>query len=90
MLRTRVVVALVGLVLVACSGSTHVSAPTTAAAPASSATTRTTVPPAPACNRPHAAGQVGDQFDFQGVTRTYQLYVPAAYDGSKDVPLVFN
>jgi polyhydroxybutyrate depolymerase len=43
-----------------------------------------------ACHRPHKAGQVSQSFVFQGRTRTYQLYVPPAYTGTKRVPLVFN
>ncbi|HEX2382414.1 MAG TPA: PHB depolymerase family esterase [Acidimicrobiales bacterium] len=43
-----------------------------------------------ACTRPHAPGQTDATFDFQGVPRTYQLYVPAAYDGTSPVPVVFE
>jgi polyhydroxybutyrate depolymerase len=44
----------------------------------------------PACARPHAAGQTAESFDFDGVPRSFQLYVPAGYDGSRNVPVVFN
>ena len=42
------------------------------------------------CNRPHQSGQFSQTFNFQGVTRTYQLYIPPAYKGTKRVPLVFD
>ena len=42
------------------------------------------------CSRPHVAGQTSETFDFQGQARTYQLYVPPAYDGTKPVPVVFD
>ena len=45
---------------------------------------------APACGRPHAAGQSTETLDFQGQARAYELYVPSAYDGTKNVPVVFN
>src|SRR5205085_8569 len=34
--------------------------------------------------------QFAQTFDFQGVARTYQLYVPSAYHGTTDVPVVFD
>ena len=40
--------------------------------------------------RPHASGQSSQTFDFQGVSRTYQLYVPPLYRGLTNVPLVFD
>jgi polyhydroxybutyrate depolymerase len=45
---------------------------------------------APQCAKPHTAGQSTEILDFQGVSRTYELYVPAAYDGTRDVPVVFD
>jgi polyhydroxybutyrate depolymerase len=42
------------------------------------------------CSRPHPAGQTSESFDFQGMPRTYQLYVPKTYDGSSPVPVVFE
>ena len=42
------------------------------------------------CDRPHTAGQSAETLDFQGQARTYQLYVPAGYDGTRAVPVVFN
>jgi polyhydroxybutyrate depolymerase len=32
----------------------------------------------------------GGSFDFQGQSRTYELYVPSSYDGRRHVPLVFD
>ena len=60
------------------------SAPTSTAAP--------TTTSAAACTpaRPHAAGQSSQSFAFEGVQRTYQLYVPRVYGGTTDVPLVFD
>ena len=45
---------------------------------------------APDCARPHVAGQTTETLDFQGQSRTYELYVPAAYDGTRNVPVVFD
>ena len=45
---------------------------------------------AAACTRPHAPGLTSETFDFQGTPRTYQLYVPQAYDGTRPVPVVFE
>jgi len=42
------------------------------------------------CARPHAPGQTHESFDFQGMPRTYQLYVPQGYDGTRPVPVVFE
>jgi polyhydroxybutyrate depolymerase len=44
----------------------------------------------PPCNRPHSAGLTKETFDFQGLQRTYELYVPKAYDGTRAVPVVFE
>jgi polyhydroxybutyrate depolymerase len=68
----------------ACSDTTKPSASSSAAS--SAAVTSTTI----ACSTPHAAGQSTETFDFEGQARTYQLYVPAAYDGTRPVPVVFN
>jgi polyhydroxybutyrate depolymerase len=53
----------------------------TAAPPASVAAT---------CARPHAAGQFSESYSYNGATRTYQLYVPRRYDGTRAVPVVFE
>lgn len=53
-------------------------------------TTATTTAGGGPCGRPHAAGQFAQSFVFQGVSRTYQLYVPKVYAGTRDVPLVFD
>jgi polyhydroxybutyrate depolymerase len=90
--RAVVVFVLVALVA-ACSSDKNSTAqpPSSAsaqnAAPATSAATTTT---APTCDRPQAAGLTSESFDFDGMSRTYQQYVPAAYDGTKPVPVVFN
>ncbi len=62
----------------ACSGSKH-----PAGAPTSTAG-------AGGCDRPHAAGLSAQSFVFDGARRTYQLYVPARYDGHHAVPVVFE
>jgi len=84
------------LAATACSSSAKASAPATT--PATSATSVTTDRPVTvgtraisvACQRPHKAGQFSQSFTFEGKSRTYQLYVPAAYNGTSRVPLVFN
>lgn len=38
----------------------------------------------------HAQSTVSGSFSYGGQTRTYQLYVPAAYNSSNPVPLVLN
>jgi polyhydroxybutyrate depolymerase len=53
-------------------------------------TSRSTTSPAASCSRPHEAGQFSQTFDFEGVARTYQLYVPGSYRGTTAVPLVFD
>src|SRR6476646_5352825 len=87
-----VFVAVVALVAACSSDKTSTAQPPSSGsaqnlAPATSAAPTTT---APACNRPQAAGLTSQSFDFDGVSRTYQQYVPAAYDGTKPVPVVFN
>jgi polyhydroxybutyrate depolymerase len=42
------------------------------------------------CTRPHAPGLTSETFDFQGTPRTYELYVPQGYDGTRPVPVVFE
>ena len=98
--RTTAVLAIAGLlaatVLTACSSSsarssaTTGAASTTVAAATSSTAARTSTTKAAACSRPHAPGQSSEKFDFEGVSRTYQLYVPASYRGTSAVPVVFN
>jgi polyhydroxybutyrate depolymerase len=74
-----------------CSGSSSrpssLAATSTTAAPGAS--TPTTARRA-GCARPHAAGQFSQSFTFKGVARTYELYVPKTYQGTKKVPLVLN
>ena len=85
------------MVAAACSSSAKSAAPPTTPTTAS-ATTPSTTPihsavaarVTPACNHPHAPGQVAQSFTFQGKNRTYQLYVPPAYKGTARVPLVFD
>jgi polyhydroxybutyrate depolymerase len=76
---------LVGVVLVAATlvGCSDSSKPRGVA---SSSVPPATIP----CARPHATGQSAESFDFEAQTRTFQLYVPAAYDGTRAVPVVFN
>ncbi len=98
------VVVVFATVAAACSKSSSSSTPTTLGATTTTVsgtgTSTTAVPvttiapvtsaPTAACARPHAAGQFSQSFAFQGVDRTYQLYVPAAYTGSAPVPVVFD
>jgi polyhydroxybutyrate depolymerase len=42
------------------------------------------------CGRPHTAGQSTQSFTFEGKSRTYELYVPHSYEGTRPVPVVFN
>jgi polyhydroxybutyrate depolymerase len=93
-MRTKLMLTLAVLTLfaAACSSSTKTVSPpptTTAGTPAPSTTTPTTAP-ATACNRPHPPGQAAQTFTFEGKPRTYQLYVPKSYDGTKNVAIVFN
>lgn len=52
--------------------------------------TSTSTVPAVACSRPHPGGQTAETFTFQGMARTYQLYVPRKYTGTENVPVVFD
>jgi polyhydroxybutyrate depolymerase len=92
--RRAAVVTTTAMFLVAgCSSSTSSSsgASSTTTVPAVVPTApRTSTSAAPACARPHPPGQVGQVFTFQGEPRTYQLYVPRAYTGRTNVPVVFN
>jgi polyhydroxybutyrate depolymerase len=88
------------------SSASSSSAPTTATTSAALSTSHATTSPAPSTStatspasptttaacapKPHAAGQFSQTFEFQGVARTYQLYVPRAYTGNANVPLVFD
>jgi polyhydroxybutyrate depolymerase len=72
------------------SGSAAAPGRTRASTSIATSTTAPTRTTAPACDRPHAPGQIAASFVFQGKTRTYQLYVPAAYTGTRAVPVVFN
>lgn len=73
------------LTATACTSSSHSATPEPTTVPhAATAASVTT------CHRPHKPGQVSQSFKFLGKTRTYQLYVPAAYNGTKRVPLVFD
>jgi polyhydroxybutyrate depolymerase len=92
------VVALVASIgLSACTGSspkssaaTRAPGPTVTTTSSSTAPRASTTAPAAPCSRPHAPGQTSETFDFKGVARTYQLYVPPSYRGTKAVPVVFN
>jgi len=82
--RTRAAVAVgaVALVVVAACSSGSDGEPDRAAPLSSS--------PPPACLRPHEAGQSRESFDFDGVARPYELYVPVSYDGGHPAPVVFD
>lgn len=83
----RLAVALVAVTLIgACSDDGRPNA-TQSSSPAPASTTTATTP---ACARPHTAGQTSEAFDFDGQSRTYELYVPPTYDGTADVPVVFD
>lgn len=91
MKRVAVITCALAIALAACSSSSsHRAAlvPTSAPVPTTNATPASE--PSQACSRPHASGQSAQSFTFQGQTRTYQLYVPPAYDGTRAVPLVFD
>ena len=72
-------------VVVESSPATTATSSTTVAGATSS---RTPNPPTPGtpCSRPHASGQSSEKFDFEGVARTYQLYVPGSYRGTTVCP----
>jgi poly(3-hydroxybutyrate) depolymerase len=80
-----VAVVLVFAALAGCSDTARPRAE--ASSPASSADTPSTTV---SCALPHAAGQSSENFDFEGQARTYELYVPASYEGTRALPLVFN
>jgi polyhydroxybutyrate depolymerase len=80
-------------VLVACAMATAACSSTsgsTRSAPSGAVPHVVTAASVKACHRPHPAGQYSQTLTVQGKHRTYQLYVPAAYTGTKRVPLVFN
>jgi polyhydroxybutyrate depolymerase len=85
-----VVVALTFTVLTACSDTAKPGATASSTSNASTGSSTTATSATIACTRAHAAGQSSETFDFAGQARTYQLYVPAAYDGTHPVPVVFN
>ena len=88
----------------ACSSSSSTASPpptsTTIAAlptkPTNTTSTTSTTAAIPAddasagCGQVHAAGQSTQSFTFEGNARTYELYVPRSYDGTRPVPVVFN
>jgi polyhydroxybutyrate depolymerase len=86
-----VIAAAIAILSSGCSGSSSrpssLAATSTTAGPGAS--TPTTARRA-GCARPHAAGQFTQKFTFKGEARTYQLYVPKSYSGTKKVPLVLN
>src|SRR5262249_39396418 len=84
--RVAGVVVVLMLCAVACSSDARPSASGSSSPAASSSAPAAAV----SCTRPHPPGQTSETFDFQGTPRTYQLYVPAAYDGSRPVPVVFE
>jgi polyhydroxybutyrate depolymerase len=92
-----VAVSVVGASCSSSASKASSTSPTTVAASSTTAggsttgasTTSSTAAPAK-CARPHAAGRFNQTFDFQGVGRTYQLYVPRVYHGTANVPVVFD
>jgi len=80
----------IAIVAAGCSSSSSHSA--SLPATTTPKTTPKTTPTAQAaeCEHPHAAGQFAQSFTFDGVARTYQLYVPKGYTGNRKVPLVLN
>ena len=92
MRRAQVVCSALAVVLVgaACSSSAPRASAPTSVPPTSTTTAPSTTTVPPTCARPHAPGQSAQSFTFQGEQRTYQLFVPRAYDGSRPVPVVFN
>ena len=74
----------------ACSSSSKTATPAPSPTTTAAQTKTAASVAASTCARPHKAGQFSQAFTFQGRSRTYQLYVPAAYNGTTDVPLVFD
>jgi polyhydroxybutyrate depolymerase len=84
---TSAVVVIAAIAAASCSSSTSATAPTTVP----TTTVPTTTSTAPACTaKPHTPGQFSQTFEFQGVARTYQIYVPRLYVATTRVPLVFD
>jgi polyhydroxybutyrate depolymerase len=96
--RASTVLAAGVAVVVVATGCSSSSTHTTSLPPTSETTSVATMPtmsppttrPPIACARPHSAGQFSQSFTFRGVARTFQLYVPRTYRGTKDVPVVFD
>jgi polyhydroxybutyrate depolymerase len=88
LLAATVLTACTGASSSSAAGTTRASSTTVAAANSSLAPRATTT--GAACSRPHGRGQSSEKFDFEGQERTYQLYVPASYRGTRAVPVVFN
>jgi polyhydroxybutyrate depolymerase len=85
-----VVCALTAAACSSSSGSSNAAASTGTAPTTTAISQASTAASVQACHRAHKSGQFSQSFVFQGKTRTYQLYVPAAYKGTTRVPLVFN
>ncbi len=86
------ILALAVSIAVVAAGCSSSSSHSSSLPPTTTPSSKTT--PAPAqtaeCAHPHAAGQFAQSFTFDGVARTYQLYVPKGYTGNRKVPLVLN
>jgi polyhydroxybutyrate depolymerase len=79
------------MLIAACSSSSKpVTAPTSTTTRSTTSARTSTTAPRPSCDRPHAAGQSEQSFAFDGMQRSYQLYVPPSYTGTRPVPVVFN
>jgi polyhydroxybutyrate depolymerase len=95
MRAARWLVAIALVPTLGCGGARSGAQRTTTTSPAATVTTAmstgsTASTGAAACGAPHAAGQTTESFDFEGTTRTYELYVPPGYDGTTPVPVVFD
>jgi polyhydroxybutyrate depolymerase len=98
-----VLLALAALVAAACSSSSKPAPSASGPVPTSTAATATppttTAEAAPATGpvnghcapaRPQPPGLAARTYPYHGVVRTYELYVPRAYDGTAAVPVVFD
>jgi polyhydroxybutyrate depolymerase len=89
------IVAVLALLLGGCSGrnATKGAADAAARSSASSTPAGAAAPPSAGCDtkatKP-AAGTASHTLAFSGADRTYLLHVPATYDGTKPVPIVFE
>ncbi len=76
--------------LAGCTGRGPARQPTPAGTPPAGSTAAALVTPGSACSpaRPVASGDASSTIESGGLTRSYILHVPPAYDGSRALPLV--